>query len=133
MAAVGRSDDIDRAQRPTGTHRRRLLPDREVDEARDLPVAIEIGHPLLEAAYQQHPAVHFDEVSRREGGQRGRAGAHVLCTVLVGRYNGRRAMIDRIDIPGRSFSAPMTSDGDRVIAITGAGGALVALCAATRR
>ena len=42
--------------------RRRLLPDREVDEAGDQAVAVEGGHPLLEAADQQHPALHLEQV-----------------------------------------------------------------------
>jgi hypothetical protein len=36
-----------------------------MDEAWDLTVSVEIGHPLFEAANQQHPAVHFKEIRGR--------------------------------------------------------------------
>ncbi len=48
---------------PSGQHApdgRRLLPYRQVHEAGYLAIAVELGHPRLEAADQQHPAVHLD-------------------------------------------------------------------------
>ncbi len=53
--------DVGRPQRPARPHRGRLLPDGEVDEAGDLAVAVEGGHPLLESTDAQHPAVHLDQ------------------------------------------------------------------------
>ena len=93
VAAVGRGDDVGGPKRPARADGRRLLPDREVDEAGDLAVAVERGHPLLEAADQQHPAVHLEEVGRREArsGQKGRRSSNVYCT---GRYNMRKAMTE---------------------------------------
>jgi hypothetical protein len=38
-----------------------------MDEAGHLAVAIEGGHPLLEAPYEEHPAVHPDESGSWEG------------------------------------------------------------------
>jgi hypothetical protein len=113
-------------QRPARAHGRRLLPDREVHEAGDLAVAIEGGHPLFEAADQQHPAVHLDEVVPRECGRRGWVewSRTVYCT---GRYKKGRAMIDQIEIP-ESFPSPGAVSGKRVV-ITGASRGLGALLA----
>ena len=46
VAPVGRGDDVGRAERPAGADRRRLLPDREVDEAGNLAVAVERRTPV---------------------------------------------------------------------------------------
>ena len=74
-------------QAPDG---RRLLPDREVDEAGDLTVAIEGGHPLFEAPDQQHPAVHLEEVGSGAFGGGGRVGGHdVVVYWSVQRGKGR--------------------------------------------
>ncbi len=78
VAPVGRGDDVSGTEGPACAHGCRLLPDREVDETGDLSVAVERGHPLLEAADHQHPAVHLAEIGRRALGRRGRAGAHGL-------------------------------------------------------
>lgn len=67
VTAVGRRDHVLGAQRPACAHRGRFLADGEVHEARDLTVAIEDGHPLLESTDEQHPTVHLDEVGPREG------------------------------------------------------------------
>ena len=100
-------------QRPAGADGRRLLPDREVDEAGDLAVAVERGHPLLEAADQQHPALHLDagRPARRRTEPGGRRSSNVYCT---GRYNVRKAMIEQIEIP-ESFPAPGAVSGKRVV------------------
>jgi hypothetical protein len=42
-----------------------------MDEAGDLAVAIEAGHPLFETTDHQHPAVHLAELRRGEAGGRG--------------------------------------------------------------
>ena len=84
VPAVRGGDDVRRAQRPARPDRRRLLPDGEVHEAGDLPVAVERGDPLLEPPDDQHPAVHLDEVDHREGGGRGETDGHGRCIVLVG-------------------------------------------------
>ena len=55
MTSVGR-------ERPARADGRRLLPDRQVHEARDLAVAVERGDPLLEAADHEHPPVHLEQV-----------------------------------------------------------------------
>ena len=52
VAAVGGGDDVRRPQWPACADRRSLLPDRKVDEAGDLAIAIEIGNPLFEPADQ---------------------------------------------------------------------------------
>ena len=110
VAAVGRGDDVRRAQGPARADGRRLLPDGEVDEAGDFAVAIERGHPLLEAADQQHPALHLDEVDHREArrARRGRRSSNVYCT---GRYNVRKSDDRaRSTYPSRS-PAPARSRG----------------------
>ena len=56
------------AERPAGTHGRGLLPDGEVHETGHLTVAVERGHPLLEAADEEHAPVHLDEVVAADGG-----------------------------------------------------------------
>ena len=90
VAAVGRGDHVRRAQGPAGTDGGGLLPGGEVDEAGDLTVPVERGHAFLEAADQQHPALHLHEVHRREiGGSRAIDG-HQTCTVLVGTTRGKR-------------------------------------------
>jgi hypothetical protein len=38
-----------------------------MDEPRHLTVAVEDGHPLLEASDDEHAAVHLEEVVGREG------------------------------------------------------------------
>ena len=45
------------------TRCRILLPDGQVDETGHLAVAIQDGHPLLEATDQQHPPIHLDQVA----------------------------------------------------------------------
>ena len=55
MTSVGR-------ERPARADGGRLLPDRQVHEAGDLAVAVQRGHPLLEAADHEHPPVHLEEV-----------------------------------------------------------------------
>ena len=62
VAAMGRRDHVGRAERPARADGRRLLPDRQVHEAGDLAVAVERGHPLLEAADHEHPPMHLEEV-----------------------------------------------------------------------
>ncbi len=62
-------------ERPAGTDGGRLLPDRQVDEARHLAVAVELRDALLEPPDEQHPAVHLEEVVK--------AGAHAV-TVTTG-------------------------------------------------
>ena len=64
VAAMSRGDDVVGAQRPAGADSRGFLADREVDEARDLAVAVERGDALLEAADDEHPAVHLDQLGR---------------------------------------------------------------------
>ena len=118
VAAVGRGDDVVGPQRPARADRRGLLADREVHEAGDLAVAVERGHPLLEPADQQHPAVHLEQVGVREGGGGGAAEGHEACIVLVGTTR-ERAMTDQIEIP-ESFPGPGAVAGKRVV-ITGAG------------
>ena len=67
MAAMGRGDDVGRAQGPACPNGRSLLAGREMDEPGYLAVAIERGHSLLEAADHQHAAVHLEQVVAREG------------------------------------------------------------------
>ena len=76
VAAVGRGDDVGRRERPAGADGRRLLADREMDEAGYLAVAVEPRHPLLEAPDHQHPPMHLEEV--------GECPAVMPCTVLIG-------------------------------------------------
>ena len=78
VAAVGRGDHVVGAQRPARADRRRLLADGEVHEAGDQAVAVEVGHPLLEPADEQHATLHL-ELGRREGtGGVGRCHGRVL-------------------------------------------------------
>ena len=143
VAAVGRGDHVVGPQRPAGADGRRLLPDGEVHEAGDEPVAVEVGDPLLEAADQQHAALHLDEVGVGHGATAPRSARHGRCSVLIG--TSGRPMSDQIEIPD-SFPAPGEVAGKRVV-ITGAGrglgtllahafsraGAAVALVARTER
>ena len=105
VAAVGRRDDVGRAQRPARPDRRGLLSDREVHEAGHLAVAVERGHPLLE------PADHAASAgaSRRGRRSRGAAGAGrpgVTNDVLYWSVQRREgAMTDQIEIP-ESFPEP---------------------------
>ena len=113
-------------ERPARADGRRLLSDREVHEAGDLAVAVERGHPLLEPPDQQHPAVHLDEVGRRERGERGWPA--VTDRVLYWSVQSREeAMTDQIEIP-ESFPGPGAVAGKRVV-ITGASRGLGALLA----
>ena len=127
VATVGGGDGVRRMQRPARTDRRRLLPDREVDEPGDLTVAVERGHPLLEPTDQHHPPVHLEEIGRRERRRRRRVGGHGLCSIPVGRYNKGSAMIGQIEIP-ESFPSPGVVSGKRVV-ITGASRGLGSLLA----
>ncbi len=66
MAAVGGRDDVIGAQRPAGANGRRLLADRQVHEAGDEAVAIELGDPLFEAADQHHATLHLEQFGARD-------------------------------------------------------------------
>ena len=81
MTSVGR-------ERPARADRRRLLPDREVDEAGHLAVAVQRGDPLLEAADHQHPAVHLERGRPSRGGGQRPTSMAVYCT---GRYKTGKA------------------------------------------
>ena len=96
VAAMGRRDHVGRAERPARAHGRRLLPDRQVHEARDLAVAVQRGHPLLEPADHEHPSVHLEEVGVAE---------HEPCIVLTG--TNRERDVQPIDIPV-SFARAVT-------------------------
>ena len=124
VTAMGRGDDVRRRERPACSDSGRLLPGREVDETGNLAVPVERRHALLEAADQQHSALHLHEVDRREGRSERRVGraSNVYCT---GRYNTRETMIEQIDIPD-SFPGPGAVSGKRVV-ITGASRGLGAL------
>src|SRR5205807_4855312 len=87
-------------------------------EPGDLAVAIEGGHPLLEAPDQQHATVHLEEVGLRER-------SHRPCIVLIG--TTRDPMTEQIEIPD-SFPVPGAVAGKRVV-ITGASRGLGALLA----
>ena len=122
VAAMGRRDHVGRAERPARADGRRLLPDRQVHEARHLAVAVQRGHALLEPADHEHPPMHLEQVGVAE---------HEPCIVLVG-TNRRSAMDDRamaeqIDIPA-SFAGAADVTGKRVV-ITGAGRGLGRLLA----
>ena len=75
VAAMGGRDHIVRRRGASRAHGRRLLPDREVHEARYLAVAVQGSHALLEPADHEHPPMHLEEVGVRE---------HEPCIVLVG-------------------------------------------------
>ena len=66
VTAMGRRDHVGRPERPAGADGGGFLADRQVDEARHLPLAVEGGHALLEPSDQQHPAVHLEEIGGRE-------------------------------------------------------------------
>jgi hypothetical protein len=59
VAPVCRGDEIVRTERPRGADGGRFLPDGEVHEAGDEPVAVQLRHPFLEPPDAQHPAVPF--------------------------------------------------------------------------
>ena len=88
VTAMRRRDHVGRAERPARAHGRRLLPDRQVHEARDLAVAVQRRHPLLEPADHEHASMHLDEVGVTE---------HERCIVLTGTNQGARC-------PNRSTS-----------------------------
>src|SRR5262249_13354812 len=124
--------DVGGAERPARADRRRLLPDREVDEPGHLAVAVQRGDALLEAAYQQHAPVQLEEVGGRERGRRTRTVGHQPCIVMIGTNagesrGGTRAMSDEIEIPG---AFPRGNDvADKRVVITGAGRGLGRLLA----
>ena len=84
VAAVGGGDDVVGSQRPAGADGRRLLADRQVHEAGDQAVAVEVGDPLFEAADQHHATVHLEQfgVETTHGGSIDVH--HRPCTVLTG-------------------------------------------------
>ena len=108
VAPVGRGDHVGRSQRPARPHRRGLLAHRQVHEAGDLAVPVQVGDPCLEPTDQQHAPVHLEEVVVRE---------HERGTVLVGTRPGR-AMSEPIEIP-RSFPRGGEVRDKRVV-LTGA-------------
>ncbi len=79
MAAMRGRDHVRRAEWPTRADGRCFLPDRQVDEARHLAVAVQRSHALLEPADHEHPPVHLDEVGVTE---------HRACIVLIGTNTG---------------------------------------------
>ena len=62
MAAMGRRDHVARTERPTRADGRRLLSDRQVHEARHFTVAVQHRDALLEAADDEHPPMHLEEI-----------------------------------------------------------------------
>ena len=120
MTSVGR-------ERPARTDRRRLLPDREVDEAR--------GPRRRGRARPPAPRTRGSPASAgaSRGGRpsrtrrRGRVEGHGVCSIPVGRYNKGSAMIGEIEIP-ESFPSPGAVSGKRVV-ITGASRGLGAVLA----
>ncbi len=102
MAAMGGRDHVGRAERPAGAHGRRLLPDRQVHEARHLAVAVERGHTLLESADHEHPPVHLEELGVSE---------HEAVIVTVGTNGGERRWQSRSTSPRRS-PVPRTWPGN---------------------
>ena len=123
VAAVGRRDHVGRAERPARADGRRLLPDRQVHEARHLAVAVQRRDALLEPADHEHPPMHLEEVGVAE---------HEPCIVLIGTNSAEarrteRAMPEQIDIPA-SFAGVGDVAGKRVV-ITGAGRGLGRLLA----
>ena len=58
VVAVGRDDRVVGARGPHGAGRDGLLADIEVEEPRDLLAPVHLGRALLEAALEQHVAVH---------------------------------------------------------------------------
>src|SRR5581483_6392637 len=57
VAAVGGGHEVVGREEGADRRRHRLLPGRQVDEARDLPRREALGHPLLEAADEMHHPV----------------------------------------------------------------------------
>jgi hypothetical protein len=111
VAAVGGGDHVGDGQRPARAHRRRLLPDRQVHEARHLAVAVERGHPLLEPRITSIRRC----ISRSSASVRGRTRARVVYWSVqeVGKDDGRR------DRDPRRFPDGGDVTGKRVV-ITGA-------------
>ena len=64
VTAMGRRDHVGRGEWPARAHGRCFLPDREVHEARDLRVAVQRGHPLLEPADHEHPSMQLEDARR---------------------------------------------------------------------
>ena len=75
VAAMRRRDDVGGSERPARADGGRLLPDRQVHEARNFAVAVQRGHALLEAADHEHPPMHLEEVG---------VGEHEVSIVLTG-------------------------------------------------
>ncbi len=75
VAAMGGRDHVVRAEWPARADGRRLLPDRQVHEARHLAVAVQRSDALLEPADHEHPPMHLEEIGVVE---------HEPCIVLVG-------------------------------------------------
>src|SRR5436305_4558898 len=106
-------DDVGWPQRPAAADRRRLLPDRQVHEARHLAVAVEPRDAFLEAADEQHAPVHLDQV----GAAHGHACTVTTGTRPAGAERGRRSRA----LVGRCWVADVSR---RTVVINGAGGAL---------
>ena len=82
VRAVGRDQVVAVAQRPRAADDRRLLADREVQEAADLRPRVHLAGALLEAADQRH---RLQPLARRSGAGRARGG--VACHQRLHRYS----------------------------------------------
>ncbi len=78
VRAVGRDQVVVLAQRPRAAHDRRLLADRQVQEAADLRPRVHLARALLEAADQRHRLQPLARVARAGCGQGAASRASVL-------------------------------------------------------
>ncbi len=61
-----RREEVAFVERERGRHGRRLLPERPIQAAHDLPLPVQVDEPLLEKAVQQHAAIEVGEALRRQ-------------------------------------------------------------------
>ena len=114
VRAVGRDQVVGVAHRPHRADDRRLLADRQVQEAADLALGVHRARPLLEAADQQHRLEPLAALVRDHAGyvpslkRRGNARV-VTCLLAIHRGRTMKALVfggpgqrswDNVDDPG---------------------------------